>query len=166
MRAILAALTLATVSACTTIPPEERAAACRSTDWQRYGVNDGLLGVPEDARTSRFADCADLGAPVDLAAYRAGRTEGLLSYCTAENGYRVAYEGRRYRGACPPALEPDFRQGYALGRRERPGGYFAPTFGFGFGFGRRGFRPGIHLGWGAGRYRHGPCWSRWYRRCW
>ena len=122
------------VAACTTLTVEERSAACRATDWASYGYNDGILGVPLGERAKKFSDCADIGYPADVATYQAGRTEGLATYCTLENGYEIGYEGRRYRKVCPPELEPGFLQGFDQGRKERPADYY-PYYGFGFGFG-------------------------------
>ena len=109
------------MSACATLQPEKVAETCAATDWQRYGVNDGKLGVTTASRASEFDDCATVGEPVDLAAYQTGRSEGLLTYCTAENGYQVGYDGRRYQNVCLPTLEPDFLQGYDRGRKDRSG---------------------------------------------
>lgn len=122
------------LGACATASIEERTAACQATDWTSYGENDGLLGVAPDAREKKFADCAELGFPADIAAYQAGRATGLLQYCTVENGYQVGYDGRPYRDACPPELEVAFMQGYEQGRKDRPITIY-PSIGFGFGFG-------------------------------
>ena len=135
------------VAACSTLSTEERAAACASTDWQRYGENDGRLGVATSDRANEFQTCADLGKPVDLAAYQTGRSVGLQSYCTVENGYRVGYEGRRYDKVCPTALEPDFLQGFDRGRAERPKVRVRPTIGIGIGNG--GVRGGVGIGVGT-----------------
>ncbi len=132
-RALLLLATLG-AAACTTLTAEQRIAACQATDWVSYGENDGILGVATAARAEKFADCAALGYPADIAAYQAGRAEGLGSYCTVENGYDVGYAGRRYRKVCPPELEPGFLQGYEQGRKERPADYY-PYYGFGFGYG-------------------------------
>ena len=150
---IVAALLLA---GCATMTPQERADACRSTDWQRFGLNDGKLGVPSSSRSGAFEDCAEVGHPVDLAAYETGRAEGLLSYCTAENGFRVGYEGRRYAKVCPTALEQDFLQGFRRGRRERPAFAVYPRIGIGIGTG--GVRTGIGIGVGSfwGERHPGP----------
>ena len=130
--AVLAATLLA---GCTTMTVEERANFCRSTDWQRYGLNDGKLGIALAARSETFEDCAEVGQPVNLAAYEIGRDQGLLEYCTAENGFRVGYEGRRYAKVCPPEVEPDFLQGYKKGSRERPALAVYPRIGIGIGSG-------------------------------
>ena len=131
-----ALLLLATLgaAACTTLTVEQRTAACQATDWAEFGRNDDILGVAEGERTKQFADCAGLGYPADIAAYQAGRTEGLASYCTLENGYEAGYAGRRYRDVCPPELEIAFLQGYRQGRKERPRDFY-PYYGFGFGYG-------------------------------
>lgn len=125
-------------AACTTAPPAERAAACQATDWNNYGYNDGLLGVPAADRAKHFADCAELGHPADVAAYNAARANGLSEYCTVENGYAIGYSGRSYRGVCPPHLAQNFSQGYDRGRKERPV-QVGTSFGFGIGFGHFGY---------------------------
>ena len=147
--------------ACTTISPEQRAEACASTDWERYGVNDGTLGVTTASRADEFQDCAAVGQPVDLAAYQAGRSEGLAKYCTAENGYQVGYNGRKYRNVCPPTLESDFLQGYEQGRKERPALALHPNFGIVIGSGgsvRTGIGIGIGLGTRFGCSHTARCW--------
>ena len=154
----LSALVLA---GCATMSPEERASTCQNTDWHRYGVNDGALGVKTSDRAGDFEDCAEVGQPVDLAAYQAGRSEGLQSYCTAEKGYEVGYEGRRYGKVCPPETEPDFLQGYERGRKERPSYALYPSIGIGIGSG--GVRTGIGIGIGIGGFhRHNCHRNRWY----
>lgn len=159
------------VAACATLDPEERARACAATDWERYGLNDGKLGVTTSSRADAFEECADVGQPVDLAAYQRGRTDGLVEYCTTENGYRVGYEGRKYTKVCPPTLEPDFLQGYDLGRKERPAVSLFPSIGIGIGSGRGRVRTGIGVGIGVGSFfgcnRYGPYWRhRYSHRCW
>ena len=149
-----AVLLLTIVAACTTLTPEERAAACRAADWGEYGLNDGLLGVPEADRAGKFADCAELGYPVDVAAYQSARAEGLQDYCTAKSGYDVGYANLDYPKVCPLELEPSFRQGYERGLKERPPNFY-PSIGFGVGFGHYyGSRFGYyHYGYGGG-YPH------------
>jgi len=133
-------------AACTTMTVEQRISACEATDWSTYGQNDGRLGVQSADRTDKFADCAALGHPADVAAYQAGRTVGLEAYCTVENGYDVGYAGRRYRKVCPPELETGFLQGYDQGRKERPINIY-PSFGIGFGYSQFG-----HHGFGSRRH--------------
>jgi len=152
-RSTFAALLLlaATAAGCATLSPEERAAACRATDWRNFGYNDGLLGVPAEDRLKRFADCAQLGYPADTTAYQTGRAEGLAEYCTVENGYDVGYAGRRYRGVCPPGPAQDFLQGYEQGRKDRPVRVYTS---FGIGVGYFGYSPYWGSHWGSHRHHH------------
>lgn len=145
-------------AACSTLSPEQRAVACAQTDWQRYGENDGRLGLATSERSGDFRSCADVGQPVDLTAYQTGRARGLESYCTAENGYRVAYEGRSYAQVCPPAMETDFLHGYERGLKDRPALTLSPSIGIGIGTGGARTRVGVGVGIGLfnghfGRYR-------------
>lgn len=141
----------ALLAGCATVSPEERAAACSQTDWGRFGLNDGKLGVPAADRLDTFEDCAEVGHPADIAAYQAGRAEGLREYCTAENGFEVGYRGRGYEDVCPPELEPDFLQGLAEGRDERPSYAVYPSVGIGIGSGG-GVRTGVGIGIGVGGF--------------
>ncbi len=149
----LAAAGLLGLAGCATMSVEERTAFCANTDWQRYGVNDGRLGIPSSDRGNLIADCAKLGRPVDVTAYQAGRAEGLREYCTVENGYQVGYSGQRYQSVCPPSLETDFLQGYAKGRDDRPAAAIYPGIGIGIGSG--GVSTGVGIGIGVGGYSHG-----------
>ncbi len=147
---LLGALGLA---GCASVSPEERAAFCRTVDWHEYGRNDGRLGIPSGERADVIAACEKAGLPADLAAYEAGRAEGLAAYCTVENGYEAGRQGRRYRGVCPPEREIGFLQGYEQGRTDRGRAYRAqPRFGFGIGIGH--FHPHHHWWFG---HRH-PLW--------
>lgn len=138
----------ALLAGCATISPEERAAACAQTDWHRYGANDGQLGVAITQRGKLFEECTRVGQPADIMAYEAGHAEGVREYCTVENGFEVGRQGRPYHDVCPPELEPDFRQGLAEGRRERPNVGIYPGLGVGIGPGR--VRGGVGLGLGVG----------------
>ena len=134
----------------------ERSAACAATDWYAYGLTDGRLGVPERERQDLFQDCLEAGAVVDVAAYRAGWSEGLAEYCTAETGYRVGREGRPYHGVCRGQAERDFLQGRERGREERPRATVTPRIGIGVGIGLGDHhRGGIGLGFPFGpHYLH------------
>ncbi len=138
------------LAGCATMSVEERAAFCTNTDWQRYGVNDGRLGIPSSDRADLISDCAEIGHPLDVTAYQAGRAEGLREYCTVENGYQVGYIGQRYSQVCPPSLEADFLQGYAKGRDDRPGYAIYPNIGIGIGSG--GVSTGVGIGIGVGGF--------------
>ena len=148
MKRTLSICLLATLlGACASLNPEQRLAECNATNWQQFGVNDGRLGVPATDRSEAFADCTEVGHNVDVAAYQAGRAEGLQVYCTVENGYQVGYEGRRYDNVCPPSSEADFLQGFNRGREERPAIALSPSIGIGIGS-----RSGVSVGVGIGLF--------------
>lgn len=162
---VLAGMGIA-LSACATLTPERVAQACTGKDWQRYGLNDGKLGVSTQSRASEFEDCTTVGAPADLVAYQTGRSEGLLTYCTTENGYQVGYDGRRYQEVCPPTLEPDFLQGFERGRKDRPAVAVYPRIGIGIGSGGGRIRTGIGIGIGVGSFFGCDGYGNFGHRCW
>jgi len=131
---LVPAILLAALAAgCETTPPAARAQSCRVTDWYLYGLNDGRLGVLSSERIDLFSDCAAVGASADVAAYERGRAEGLVEYCTAENGYEAGYRGRRNRNVCPLGLATGFLQGYEEGARDRAIFYnFPPGWWYGW----------------------------------
>lgn len=96
---------------CASMSEEE----CRIADWYEVGVRDGRDGQT-DARLARHAEaCARAAISPDAAAWRAGHREGLLSYCTAESGWRAGRDGRSYQSVCDPDSERDFLYGYDIG---------------------------------------------------
>ena len=157
LRGIVVLATFGAAAACSQ-SIAERSAACSATDWHAYGLNDGRLGVPRTEREDLFENCREAGQVADLAAYRAGWTEGVAEYCTAETGYRVGREGRPYHGVCVGQAEANFLQGYRRGREERPDAVVTPRIGLGIGLGlghRHGGGVGLGLGFPYGpRYLH------------
>ena len=76
--------------------------ACRSGNWQAIGIGDGIKAEPA-SRVGDYAEtCAEFGISPDLAAYHAGRAEGLKTYCTAENAYSEGRKGKKLRPVCTP----------------------------------------------------------------
>ena len=145
------------LAGCATMSVEQRTAFCSNTDWHRYGLNDGTLGVRSSERADVIADCAEVGHPMDVNAYQAGRAEGLRTYCTVENGYEVGYSGKQYENVCPPGLATDFLQGYAQGRDDRPSYALYPGIGIGIGSG--GVSTGVGIGIGVGGF-YNDCYYR------
>jgi Protein of unknown function (DUF2799) len=90
---------------------------CQLGDWHTAGFDDGARGVP----VTRIADyskaCSKYGVSPDLTAYRSGYDEGLQTYCREGNGYVVGSAGAPYNGVCPSSLEPQFMQGFRVGRQ-------------------------------------------------
>ena len=89
---------------------------CRVGDWYGSGLRDGQAGTPN--RVAEYADsCSKLGILPVLNDYYAGHNQGLLSYCSPENGYRVGLSGASYGNVCAPELQAQFLREYQRGWR-------------------------------------------------
>jgi hypothetical protein len=98
---------------CATLDKEE----CLVADWRLIGFQDGVTGKSSAALGTYREDCAKHAVVPDLDAYQAGRAEGLLEYCEADNGYRLGSSGRGFPSVCPSHLQADFRAAYDRGRK-------------------------------------------------
>ena len=103
----------ALLQGCATLDKDE----CLLADWRLIGYEDGVAGKTATAIGEYREDCAKHAVVPDLAAYRAGREQGLLEYCKADNGYRLGNAGRSLAVVCPAALEGDFREAWSTGRK-------------------------------------------------
>jgi hypothetical protein len=90
---------------------------CLYADWQAIGFEDGAVGMPSSAVTSRRQACAKAGVTPDMAAYLAGRDQGLTEYCTPGNAFRVGENGAGYAGVCARHNEASFLDQYRAGAR-------------------------------------------------
>ncbi|WP_051278809.1 DUF2799 domain-containing protein [Chitinilyticum aquatile] len=112
MKTALLVLSALCLSGCAALTESE----CRVGDWYGLGLRDGQQG-----RTSQIAAyyeaCRDLGVKPLLADYNRGRNQGLLAYCTPENGYRVGLAGDSDNAVCPAALQPAFQRAHERGRQ-------------------------------------------------
>jgi hypothetical protein len=89
-------------------------ATCRQGYWFGAGIRDGQQGAT--SQTSEYAKaCSEYGVSVGLSDYQRGYQQGLLNYCTPENGYRVGRAGSSYRNVCAPHLQADFLREYQRG---------------------------------------------------
>jgi hypothetical protein len=110
---IIFLLLLALLPGCATLDKDE----CMLADWRLIGYEDGVAGKSATAISEYRKDCAKHAVVPDLDAYRAGREEGLLQYCKADNGYRLGNAGRSLAAVCPAALEGGFRDAWSSGRK-------------------------------------------------
>jgi len=104
---------VALLQGCATLDKDE----CMLADWRLIGYEDGVAGKSATTVGEYREDCAKHAVVPDLAAYRAGREEGLLEYCKADNGYRLGNAGRSLAAVCPTALQGDFRAAWNNGRK-------------------------------------------------
>lgn len=116
MRTVLSALLLTgaavALGSCATMSEEQ----CLAGDWAGQGFNDGAAGYAMSRLGEHAEACGKHGVVPDDAAYRSGWSEGILRYCTIENGFRVGAEGGGYAGVCPAGVERDFLIAYEDGR--------------------------------------------------
>lgn len=97
---------------CATLDRDE----CQAADWRLIGYQDGVAGKSTAVIGSYREDCAEYAVVPDLDSYRAGHAQGLLEFCTAENGYRLGENGRACPVICPSHLEQEFRTAWQQGR--------------------------------------------------
>jgi len=104
----------ALLAGCESLSPAE----CATADWRQLGVQDGSRG-----RTDRAADyyesCAKAGIAVNVAVYRAGRDQGLQSYCQPANALNEGLAGNSYEGVCPAPMDQNFRNIHGIAWREQ-----------------------------------------------
>jgi len=104
----------ALLSGCESLSPAE----CATADWRQLGIQDGRRGHTDRA-ADYYGSCAKAGIPVNVAVYRAGRTEGLQSYCQPANALNEGLAGNSYEGVCPAPMDQNFRNIHGIAWREQ-----------------------------------------------
>lgn len=100
------------LASCATMSAEQ----CRAGDWGGQGFSDGTSGLSMSRLSEHAEACAEHGVVPDSATYAAGREQGLVRYCTPDNGFRAGRTGSAYGGVCPSYLEADFMPAYRDGQ--------------------------------------------------
>lgn len=113
MKFIAALLLAISLGGCASLSEKE----CLTADWESIGYRDGSRGYDAGRVASHGEACSEYSISPDRKEYEAGRLRGLELFCTGRNGVQVGRQGSTYSGVCPAALEPDFLQGYDLGRQ-------------------------------------------------
>lgn len=111
MRILFVVVSVAIVSGCATMTPEQ----CQQADWMDVGLRDGLEGQLMSTLDERIEDCKKVGVVVDTGRYVIGREQGLQSYCRLDNAITIGLNGGNYSGVCPPMLDREFRRLYDKG---------------------------------------------------
>ncbi|WP_235951037.1 DUF2799 domain-containing protein [Permianibacter fluminis] len=107
----LGLLLLLALSGCATLSETD----CRSGDWYGVGLQDGENGQSLSRLSEHREACSEFGINIDGERYRQGRDQGLLKYCTPENGARVGRSGGSYGNVCPAGLDAEFLRQYRFG---------------------------------------------------
>ncbi len=101
------------LSGCASMSEDE----CTVADWRMIGVEDGARGLPLSRMAAHRKACAKVGVTPDAEAYKSGRQEGLISFCTYDRGYSEGKRNASNRGVCPAGdLQNNFLQGYEAGQ--------------------------------------------------
>ncbi|MDQ3059061.1 MAG: DUF2799 domain-containing protein [Pseudomonadota bacterium] len=104
----------ALLGGCESMSPSE----CATANWRERGLNDGRQGRPDSA-ADYHESCAKAGVQMDVPSYRAGRTDGLQSYCRLGNAIQEGLAGRSYHEVCPLPADQDFKVFHAAAYREQ-----------------------------------------------
>jgi hypothetical protein len=102
---------LLALAGCATLSEKE----CRG-DWEAIGRADGARGLPADELERHRTACGKHDITPDAAAWRAGREQGLVTFCTPRGGYLAGRGGETYRDVCPAAKEAAFLAAHRRGR--------------------------------------------------
>lgn len=112
IRRALPFLLLALSAGCTTLNEKE----CRTIDWREQGRADGAAGYEATRLGDHAQACGRYGVATDVDAYRAGREEGLLQYCTPANALQQGMKGAPYHQVCAGDAGQQFAVVYARGK--------------------------------------------------
>lgn len=88
------------------------AAECATANWREKGIQDGNQGRTDQA-ANYHQSCVKASIPVDLENYRAGRTQGLQSYCQLNNALNEGLAGHGYNDVCPSPIGQNFKRLHA-----------------------------------------------------
>ncbi len=103
---------VAFTSGCATLSKGE----CIEADWYEIGIRDGSSGKPRSVLDSHREACKKHGVAPNREHYYAGRTKGINTYCTPDNGFLIGKQGGYYKQVCPIHSEQDFLNSYNLGK--------------------------------------------------
>lgn len=112
VRQLAAMLAIALLSGCATLSESQ----CAANDWQTVGYSDGASGQDSSRLLKHQNACMKHGVTPDRVAYMTGWEEGVVRYCTPDNGFQQGQRGSAYRNVCPGELEPGFHDAYLAGR--------------------------------------------------
>ena len=88
---------------------------CRAGDWQTIGYRDGANGVASTRLLAHQEACGEFGIVPERSGYLAGWREGVLTYCTADSGFRLGMRGGAFNSICSGELREPFATAHADG---------------------------------------------------
>lgn len=121
---------------------------CQASNWQEVGYADGIRGRSGAYFGHYTNQCASIGGAMpNRIQWEQGRQQGLKTYCTELNAYKLGREGYDWQPVCPLEGIEKLEEAYSQGRyyyiRQRDLDYLRTPYPFGYGFGRfdYGYRP-------------------------
>ncbi len=114
---LIGAASAALISACASAP-SMTADQCSGIDWYALGKTDGGAGQSMTALNDEFYQCKPHGIEPDLDAYKAGRTEGLKTYCQPPALLEASLKLQGDPFSCDP-MTPDMKTAFETGRDTR-----------------------------------------------
>ncbi|MEL6956022.1 MAG: DUF2799 domain-containing protein [Pseudomonadota bacterium] len=91
---------------------------CASADWRAIGLQDGQAGQAMTALNDEITACKEYGISPDMAAYTAGREEGLKRYCLPATVLDATVQGVGDPFVCEP-FSDTLRTAFETGRETR-----------------------------------------------
>jgi len=89
---------------------------CISGNWRDLGYQDGVRGKARGKMNDYAKTCAKYDVQPDRNAYLTAYENGLVKYCTYEQGLELGENGSSYNQVCSGNLASGFSQGYDEGR--------------------------------------------------
>lgn len=137
-----------------------------STDWQKVGLQDGLMGRDASYFNQHLQSCSALvqanATPTQIFSsyqklWEQGRQQGIKQYCTPLRAYQLGREGIAYNNICPPEQTVELLKAHDEGyynyqREQLLYDMDDDFFPFGWGYGSR-YGYGGFGGFGSWRYR-------------
>ncbi len=90
---------------------------CRAGDWQTIGYRDGSNGLDSSRLLKHQEACGEFTIVPDRNLYLAGWGEGLVTFCTADNGFNQGVKGRALNAVCRGELLEPYASAHAEGRQ-------------------------------------------------
>jgi len=122
MKNFIAVILLASlVTACQSTSSERStdvSTLCSNDNWNELGKKMALAGKSVRTFNTYKDECGDRLPATAKETYLTGFRVGLKEFCTYENGYKSAEQGKQNNKSCPLELRTAFDHGYKKGAKD------------------------------------------------
>jgi hypothetical protein len=91
---------------------------CNNDSWKEFGKKIALSGKSVRTFNTYKDKCGEQLPVTAKETYLAGFREGLVEFCTYENGYNIGGKGKDDTKLCPLELRKQFELGYKKGQKD------------------------------------------------